>query len=271
MRDDVEIPSQQSATEDTRISASSAVIGPISSRTPEERVDCPVEVVPNWLGSWTRAELKKMQEGDPAIGKLVVLKNGHDDKPSRSDVRCKTQWEILHLRNQLLYRKWIDKMGREIFQLVAPTEIRSRIFSELHGQKYSGHLGRDRTTSAVRNRFYWPNMGKDLKRWCCECYSCAKAKPGPGCGRAPIQHIGTYQPMSVMAVDILGPLVTTRTGNNYIIVCGDYYKKWKEAFAVPDHQAMTVADKLVTEVFLRLGFPAQLHSDQGREFESQLF
>ena len=114
-------------------------------------------------------------------------------------------------------------------------------------------------------------MSKDLKRWCRECDSCAKAKPGPGRGRAPIQHIGAYQPMSVMAVDILGPLVTTRNGNNYIIVCGDYYTKWKEAFAVPDHQAMTVADKLVTEVFLRLGFPAQLHSDQGREFESQLF
>ena len=279
VRDDDEIPSHQSATEDTRRSASSAVIAPISSRTPEESVDCPVEVVPNWLGSWTRVELKQMQERDPAIGELVALKNEHDDKPPRSDVRCMnseviglwTQWEILHLRNQLLYRKWIDKMGREIFQLVAPTEIRRRIFSELHGQKYAGHLGRDRTTSAVRNRFYWPNMGKDLKRWCRECDSCAKAKPGPGRGRAPIQHIGAYQPMSVMAVDILGPLVTTRNGNNYIIVCGDYYTKWKEAFAVPDHQAMTVADKLVTEVFLRLGFPAQLHSDQGREFESQLF
>ena len=36
-------------------------------------------------------------------------------------------------------------------------------------------------------------------------------------------------------------------------------------------EALTVADKLVTEVFLRFGFPAQLHSDQGCEFESQLF
>ena len=114
-------------------------------------------------------------------------------------------------------------------------------------------------------------MGQDLKRWCRECTSCARAKPGPGLGRAPIQHISAYQPMSMMAVDILGPLTTTDNGNNYIIVCGDYFTKWKEAFAVPDHQALTVADKLVTEVFLRFGFPAQLHSDQGREFESQLF
>ena len=232
-------------------------------------MDCPVEVVPIWLGSGTPVELMQMQERDPAIGDLVVLKSKHDDKTPWSDVWCKnseviglwTQWEILHLRNQLLYWKWIDKMGREVFQLVASTEIRRRIFSELHGQKYAGHLGRDRTTRAVRNRFYWPNMGKDLKRWCLDCYSCTNAKPGPGRRCATIQHIGAYQPMSVMAVDIPGPLVTTRNGNNYIIVCGDYYTKWKEAFAVLDHQAMTVADKLVTEVL----------SDQGHEFESQLF
>ena len=175
------------------------------------------------------------------------------------------------MKEGLLYRKWLDKMGREISQLIAPREIRQKIFSELHGQRYAGHLGRVRTIGAVRSRFYKPNMVKDLKRWCRECDSCARAKPDPGRGRALIQHISAYQPMSVMAVDILGPLVTSRNGNNYIIVCGDYYTKWKEAFAVPDHQAVTVDDKLVTVVFLRLGFPSQLHSDQGREFESQLF
>ena len=270
-KDDAVVPKLQMPRDDPLMSVSSKTIASVSDDA-EERT-------PNWLGAWTRAELKRMQEKDAAISELLVLKQEHRDKPPRADIRCKNsdtiglwmQWEILHLKDELLYRKWLDKAGREIDQLVAPQEIRRKIFTELHGQRYAGHLGRDRTTSAVRNRFYWPNMGKDLKRWCRECDSCARAKPGPGRGRAPIQHISAFQPMSVMAVDILGPLVTTRNGNNYIIVCGDYYTKWKEAFAVPDHQAMTVADKLITEVFLRFGFPSQLHSDQGREFESQLF
>ena len=42
-----------------------------------------------------------------------------------------------------------------------------------------------------------------------------------------------------------------------------YYTK--EAFVVANHTAATVADKLVQEVFLRFGFPIQIHSDQGRE------
>ena len=77
--------------------------------------------------------------------------------------------------------------------------------------------------------------------------------------------------MSVIAVDILGPLTVTNSQNMYIIVCGCYFTKWKEAFAVPNHTAAVVADKLVQKVVLRFGFPDQIHTDQGREFESDLF
>lgn len=65
-----------------------------------------------------------------------------------------------------------------------------------------------------------------------------------------------------------GPLPVTNDGNAHIIVIGDYFTKWKEAYAVPDHAALTVADKIVTELCCRYGCPLQLHSDQGREFES---
>ena len=39
---------------------------------------------------------------------------------------------------------------------------------------------------------------------------------------------------------------------------------------ISNQEASTVADKLVDEVFLRFSAPEQLHSDQGRQFESQL-
>jgi transposase InsO family protein len=42
-------------------------------------------------------------------------------------------------------------------------------------------------------------------------------------------------------------------------------------FAVPNHTAYTVADTLITQVFRQYGFPTQIHTDQGREFESHLF
>ena len=98
-------------------------------------------------------------------------------------------------------------------------------------------------------------MAVDVARWCKECPVCAQGKPGPGKGKSALQQFKVCRPMSVIAVDILGPLPGTNSQNMYIIICGCYFTKWKEAFAVPNHTAAVVADKLVQEVFLRFGFP----------------
>lgn len=45
----------------------------------------------------------------------------------------------------------------------------------------------------------------------------------------------------------MGGLPKTNNENEYIIVAGDYFSKWKEAYAISDHTALAVADKLATE------------------------
>ena len=52
--------------------------------------------------------------------------------------------------------------------------------------------------------------------------------------------------------------------------CVTSLKKWAEAYPVPDHTALTVADKIVNEFKSRFRVPLEIHTDQGREFESQL-
>lgn len=56
----------------------------------------------------------------------------------------------------------------------------------------------------------------------------------------------------------------------YILVVGDYFTRWMEAYPIPNQEATTVAKKLTDEFFFRFSPPEQLHSDQGRQFESQL-
>lgn len=55
------------------------------------------------------------------------------------------------------------------------------------------------------------------------------------------------------------------------MVFTDQFTKWVEVWATPDHQAKTLAPVLVQQVFMHLGLPQILHSDQWREFESKLF
>ena len=76
--------------------------------------------------------------------------------------------------------------------------------------------------------------------------------------------------MQLVAVDILGPLPESRAGNSYVLVAADYFTRWVEAYPIPNQEAITVARKLTDELFCRFSLPEQLHSDQGRQFESEI-
>lgn len=235
--------------------------------------------MPNWINMWSREDLKEFQHQDPCILEIINLKQQHQQKPPKSEIAqihkdiqtFVNQWELLKINRELLYREIEDDTGILRTQLVAPKEIRDVIFTHLHEQRYAAHLGRDRTISAVKRRFYWPGMNDDIARWCKECQLCSRCKPGPGKGKSALEQFKVFRPMSVVGIDILGPLNQSYSNNQFILVVGCYFTKWKEAFAIPNHTSAIVADKLVQEVFLRFGFPAQIHSDQGKEFESHLF
>jgi len=71
-------------------------------------------------------------------------------------------------------------------------------------------------------------------------------------------------------MDLLGPLPESPSKNSYVLVVSDYFTRYTEAYALPNQEAITVANKLVNEFFFRFSLPEQLHSDQGRQFESSV-
>ena len=71
-------------------------------------------------------------------------------------------------------------------------------------------------------------------------------------------------------MDILSPFPESVQGNRYILVVSDYFTRWVEAYGIPNQETTTVAHKIVEEFFFRFGLPEQLHSDQGRNFESEV-
>ena len=85
-----------------------------------------------------------------------------------------------------------------------------------------------------------------------------------------LQSIRTGYPMQMVAADIMGPLPASKNGNRYILVASDYFTRWIEAYAIPNQGAITVARKLVDNMFCRFSLPEQLHTDMGAQFESKL-
>ena len=69
-----------------------------------------------------------------------------------------------------------------------------------------------------------------------------------------------------IAIDILGPLPATWSGNRYIVCFIDYLTKWPEILTVKDGDAVTIARLLTFEIVPRHGAPRTLLSDRGKNF-----
>jgi len=87
---------------------------------------------------------------------------------------------------------------------------------------------------------------------------------------APLQLHQVGAPLERVAMDILGPLPCTHQGKKYILVVMDYFTKWPDTYALPNQEAGVVAQAFVEGFVCWHRIPEELHTDQGRNFESQL-
>ncbi|GFX21757.1 retrovirus-related Pol polyprotein from transposon 412 [Trichonephila clavipes] len=125
------------------------------------------------------------------------------------------------------------------WQLILPKTRVSKVLKELHGSPTGGHFGAMKTLQKVHERFYWNNVRSDVEKCCRICDPCA-ARKGPRKrtrGRLQLYNVGA--PFERIPFNILGPLPRSSDGNNILVVM-DYFTK----------------------------VPLQLHSDQGRNFDS---
>ena len=76
------------------------------------------------------------------------------------------------------------------------------------------------------------------------CTSCVTQKTPTLKHRAPLQPICAGRPLEIVAMDLTGPFTESPSGNSYILLVGDYFNKWLEAYAMPDLEATTIAQKL---------------------------
>jgi hypothetical protein len=230
-----------------------------------------------WHPRMSVTELRQKQAADPALGQVhdwlesrrrppwQEAKNGGPDLRIYWSI-----WDQLTLQDGVVVRKVGDPLRATEVRIIAPMELRHNIFQQLHLTRLGGHQGVQRTAANIRQRFWWPRQRADVNRWCQECDTCQRRGLPPGPGRAPLQQDLAAYPMERLAMDILSLPTASDDGNTCLLVVCDYYSKYCWTFALPDHTALTVADALVTGVFLPYGLPQILHSDQGREFQSEL-
>ena len=220
-------------------------------------------------------ELRHSQESDPDIwGVLLLVERGEppsrrerNNLPHKARALCK-QWHRLKVQDGVLYRTIKDPSTRHTrYQLVLPITCKAKALSGVHD--LAGHQGQARTLHLARQRFFWPQMERDIKDYVKCCQRCILAKTPEPAARAPLESIHTSALMELVCIDFWSAEDSKQRSVDVLVVT-DHFTKLAHAFPCVNQTAKQVAKKLWDNVFCFYGFPERIHSDQGANFESKL-
>ena len=143
-------------------------------------------------------------------------------------------------------------------KVVMPEKLRNQTVQLAH----EGHQGMVRTINRLREKVWWPDLDRQVKRLFRACYPCQLVGPRPmpePIGSTPLPQ----GPRSEIAVDLLE---IPRKGHLLVVV--DYRSKLPEIASLTKIDAET-AIKCLESMFGTHGLSETLRSDNGLPFASR--
>ena len=148
--------------------------------------------------------------------------------------------------------------------MVPRPDQRVQLVRQVHEEL--GHFGVRRTHSMLRNQYWWVGMHREVAAYVGKCEVCDRVRSSfnillPQLKPSPIMGLG-YR----WSLDFAGPLLPTSRGVKYVLVMVEYFSKWIELIALPQNSSELAAGVFLDRVLARFGAPAEVLTDQGREF-----
>ena len=144
---------------------------------------------------------------------------------------------------------------------------RERLTQQVHVEL--GHFGVRRTHSLLQTQYWWVGMQGQVQQTVARCRVCDRVRAS---FNAPTLIL---QPLPIMGlgyrwgVDFAGPIPITKRHNKYVLVMIEHFSKWVELVALPDKSSEGAAYALLDRILSRFGAPAEVLTDQGREFQGE--
>ncbi|XP_029832045.3 uncharacterized protein LOC115316745 [Ixodes scapularis] len=265
----------------------SAVRGDVGAADPERRKEQETPVEKTSEGKAQKCLDMEGSEGlcvTPESGELQKLLGVDRDSliaqqeadPTIKDLRSRTEEGVsrrnvaFQKRKGVWYRKYKDRKGIEFDQLVVPAKYRRDLIHLAHGNSWSGHLGVRKTKDRLLQEFYWPGCFKEVEEVVRSCDTCQRIGKPHDKTKAPLKLVPIItEPFRRLVIDTVGPLPVTQSGYRHILTILCPATKFPEAIPLKELSSVEVVNALLS-VFARVGFPAEIQSDQGSVFTSAL-
>ncbi|KAJ8332896.1 hypothetical protein SKAU_G00417920 [Synaphobranchus kaupii] len=165
-----------------------------------------------------------------------------------------------------------DPRSNPSTRLYVPSAARTHVLQWAHSSLMSCHPGFTRTLAVLKRRFWWNSMIPDTRRFVKACTTCARSKASHQAPAGLLQPLPVpSRPWSHIGVDFVTGLPPSE-GNTTILTVVDRFSKAAHFIPLPGlPTAQRTADVLVKEVFRIHGIPADIVSDRGPQFISQVW
>lgn len=205
-------------------------------------------------------QIREAQASDPIVQRIrIQLTKGKQGYPFQVD-------------NAMVHKIIHRSDGTTLTLPYIPSSLIHQLLKAYHDSPTSGHLGINKTWHKVRDRYFWPNMYKNIKEYVLKCPKCQQFKVSR---KKPAGKLAPIAPptgvLDLMGLDFIGPIPQSSKGHKYILVCTDYLSRYAITQATVNCTAETAAKFLVEQVILHYGVPKQLLTDRGSHFMANVF
>ena len=219
------------------------------------------------------ADIAKTQQEDREL-KLLSNWLHHHQTPSQGELNLANPIQKFYYMNRERFFVSDEKIywqDEEADKLVIPHKMQKDLIKACHDIPSAGHQGVDRTKEYMKQKYFWHRMGRDIKQYVAYCQACNTHKAAHRKNKHPQIQSQAGFPLERIHMDFMGPFPTSSRGNKYILVMVDNFTKWCEVIPLESQTAEVTAKTAVNEFFCRMGYPDQIVSDQGSNFEAELF
>ncbi len=153
-----------------------------------------------------------------------------------------------------------------------PSNLRLTLLDSVHTSPGSGHPGSHRTLSLLRNRYWWPNMTRDVARYGKGCSICAISSTPRRLPEGKLVPLSIpHRPWSHLGVDFATDLPPS---NGFTTILVDVDRFSKSCKLIPLRglpSALETAESLFQHIFRNFGLPEDIVSDRGPQFTSRVW